>query len=471
MRRARGFILAAFLGGALPVYSSAAGGDINLDLSPQNFKAVKSPWEQYFCRHYVRGNSQGNAIEKTIRDYDGPNVGLPAAYAVVKGYRREELLRNFRNWRRSDARGLDVNAAEIIGNDLTVIYGGTSPKPDGALDIERSHALLDSIYGYDPRLAGRVYIQWGNEINGKHIGLPRVNVNERLGVLESSGKADWPQYNRPEDRQPFVENYFLPAVSVTREVSARLFNDPAAIKIMSPSFANIYNPGFREWMYGVLDFQVDAKKFPGLNARQAWETIDILTVHYPFARPNGADVMQEIWDRYGATGKIGRLWVTEEYGRDSSGPAGLIDRGLRYFSWVAANGLDSSQTRLCWWGIEAEYAGGKPADAAVAMNEWLSGRQLRYRQFNVNGETIDAIHAGDARHPRYLLVFRAAPRPAQYRIGLAGESLPSSGVKATLYGSAAKPAALPVRFAKNGNRLDIDVEMRGDGPLLLFIGE
>lgn len=467
------FLLAALLSGwlALPAYALNTVG-LALDLSPSGFKPVKSAWEQYFCRHYVTARTWGTMPARTVRDYDGPNIGLPADYAVVKGYRREDVLHNFRNWRRKDAQGLDVNADEIVANDLSVIYGAPAPKQDGTLDTERTYALLDSIYGYRPGLANRLYIQWGNEINGKHIGLPQPNIRERLGMLEAFGGVDWSQYNRARDQRPFVENYFLPGVAVMREVSGRLFNDPHALKVMSPSFANIYNPKFRRWMYGILDFPVDAKKFPALGVRQTSETIDILTVHYPFSRPDGAAAMQEIWDRYGATGKIKGLWVTEEYGRDTSGPAGLIDRGLRYFSWLAANGLDANQTRLCWWGIEAEYAGGKPIDAAIAMGDWLSGRPLRYRRFNVNGETIDAIYAEDTLHPRYLLAFHPAPRSAQYHIALGGMNLAAgSGVRATLYSVTAKPAALTPLFSKKANALDIDLDVGGDGPLLVFIGD
>jgi hypothetical protein len=443
---------------------------VALDLSPRSLKQVNSTWEQYFCRNYGTARTAGMMPAKTIRDYDGPNVSLPAGFDVTNGYLRDDVLRNFRNWRRPDARGMDLNAAELVNNGLSAIYIAPAPKPDGMLDAERVRALLDSLYT-QPGLERNVYIQWGNEINGKHIGLPQVNINEMLGLLEASSSVNWSLYNRPEDQQPFVENYFLPAVSLTREVSAQLFGNPRAIRVMSPSFANVYNPQFREWMYGILDYPVDANKFPGLGVQQTWETIDILTVHYPFARPDGAAVMQEIWDRYGATGKIDRLWVTEDYGRDTSGPAGLVDRGMRYFAWLAANRLDAGQTRLCWWGIDQEYPGGRPVEAAVEMGDWLYGRRLRYRQFDVNGEIVDAIYASGGPSPRYLLVFRAAPRAATYRISLTGANFRGGGAKATLYGVATKPAALPAKLATNGSRLDIDVDIYGDGPLLLFIGE
>lgn len=445
--------------------------NVALDLSPRSLKPVKSAWERYFCKHYHTVRSQNGMPVRTTREYDGPNVSLPAGFDVTNGYLREEVLRNFRNWRRPDARGMDLNASELINNGQSAIYLAPAPRPDGMLDAVRVGALLDSLYGSQPGLARNVYIQWGNEINGKHIGLPQVNINEMLGLLEASGKVNWSLYNRPEDQQPFVENYFLPAVSLTREVSARLFGNPRAIRVMSPSFANIYNPYFREWMYGILDYPVDANKFPGLGVQQTWETIDILTVHYPFARPDGAAVMQEIWDRYGATGKIGRLWVTEDYGRDTSGPAGVVDRGLRYFAWLAANDLDADQTRLCWWGIDQEYPGGRPVEAAVEMGDWLYGRRLRYRQFDVNGEIVDAIYASGGPSPRYLLVFRAAPRAATYRLSLTGAKFRGGGARTTRYDLAAKPMALPTRFAATGNRLNVDVDIQGDGPLLFFIGE
>lgn len=470
MRWPCGFVLAVLLGAALPAHAADEIRSV-LDLSPQNFTPVKSKWEAYFGTHYRTLRMGGDAVGRTIRDYDGPNVMLPPDFSVSDGYSRENVLHNFRNWRRPDAQGLDANAAEIIASGLDVIYGATFLKRDGTLDEVRTRALVDSIYGYRKELLDHVYIQWGNEINGKHIGSPPPSVTERLGMLDAQfGGMDWMQNNRPRDQRRFVENYFLPLVSVVREVSAKLFNDPAAIRIMSPSFANIYNPRFRQWMYGILDFPVDAKKFPGLGATQVAETVDILTVHYPFARPDGAAAMQEIWNRYGATGKIGALWVTEDYGSDTSGPAGLIDRALRYFSWLAANRLDANQTRLCWWGIEAEYSGGKPIDAAVAMARWMSGRQLGYRQFKVDGETMDAIYAGDASHPRYLLAFRA--HPAQYHIALSGAALaPNTGVKATLYSVKKKPVVLTPSLAKAGDRLNVDLDVGGDGPLLVFIGD
>jgi hypothetical protein len=470
----RSLLLAAFLCGCMAAPAQALNTvGISLDLSRQSLKPLKSGWEWYFGKNYGSAPAYNKALGMTIREYDGPNVMFPAGFSVANGYSRDNVLHNFRNWRRADAQGLDTNAAEIVAEGMDVIYGATLLKPDGTLDAALSYALLDSIYGYRKELLGRVYIQWGNEINGKHLGLPQANVNELLGVIETvPGKVDWSQYNRPEDQRPFVENYFLPVVSLTREVSAKLFNDPAAIKIMSPSFANIFNPAFRQWMYGILDFPVDATRFPNLGVQQTSGTIDILTVHYPFARPDGTAVMQEIWDRYGATNKIKGLWVTEDYGRDTSGPAGLIDRGMRYFSWVAANGLDANQTRLCWWGIEAEYPGGKPVDAAIAMGDWLSGRPLRYRQFSVNGETIDAIYAEDALHPRYLLVLRAAPRSAHYRIALTGAGIAAGGTaRATLYSVTAKPAALAPLLSKTADTLDIDFDVIGDGPLLLLIGD
>jgi hypothetical protein len=444
---------------------------VAVDLSIEEFKPIKSAWEQYFCKNYGTARNYNKALGRTIRDYDGPNVMLPASFSVTNGYTRENVLHNFRNWRRPDARGLDANAEEIANNDLDVIYGAPISKLDGALNVAQSYALFDSIYGYRPELVDHVYIQWGNEINGKHIGQPQVNVNERLGLLEAGhSNVDWSQYNKPEDQQPFVENYFLPAVSTLHEVSGKLFKNPAAIKVMSPSFANIFNPKFREWMYGILEYPVDAKKFPGLGVRQTWQVIDVLTVHYPFAKPNGAAVMQEIWNRYG--NKIGRLWVTEEYGRDTSGPAGLIDRALSYFSWIAATGLDANQTRLCWWGIEKESSGGKPIDAASAIGDWLLGKKLYYRQLKMNGEVVDAIYAEDVQHPRYMLAFRNGLSGVKYRIELSGMShLVGIKSKATLYNTATKPVILTPLTTKVGDKLDIDLDVNGDGPLLLFIGD
>ncbi len=139
---------------------------------------------------------------------------------------------------------------------------------------------------------------------------------------------------------------------------------------------NPYNRPNLVFLKNVMAREFDGRQAASLQGEPVWKHVDFLTVQYMAGSPGTISTLQSYHDEYLKTGKIKGLWITEDHGTAGRGPVTIVDRGLRYLSWVAKNQLDSEQTRLCWWGETDRDPGGRGVEATRLLGGFLANREL-----------------------------------------------------------------------------------------------
>lgn len=442
-----------------------------IELGVDGLRELPSEWRDYFGIHNVEAGATAELHVGTVRGYDGPNIRLvptePGGLGrrAVPGYRNpfgNDVGLNLADAKSASgsARGLDRNIPEIIQNQLTAIYQ-TSATPAfiarDKFDKGLAYALIRAIHETFPAAADHVMLQWGNEINNKHLGVPDPPERKK-------GKH-WAHVNRPMDAAFYAENYLAPALEALRAASMDLYGAPDRITALSGSFANISNPEFRAWMYSILDHVIAGTNAPTLKGRPVWDPLDIVTVHYPFGAPiktSGAVVLQEIWDRYGANGRIKGLWVTEEHGKKGDGGPTIVGRSMAYLTWVARNGLNSSQTRLSWWLDNSSQRSAH--DAMKLLGERLDDGRLRIAHVTQAGLDAYLVERRAVADGAVSYLVAVAPQPKQrvpplLEFHLSGIEKTAAWEASAIQYSADKTAApANTQLRQVGNDLDLVVE-------------
>jgi len=462
----------------------AAMRDLECAIDPNRMRPLPSPWEAYFGVHNTSAAALAGLGCRTVRGCGGPHLGLPRD---KRGMGRDEPVRKgpftgatirvgLKDMRRHAGpgrRSLDQLIPEIIANKVTAIYIGSdlihpSTEP---FDKDLAYWALRLIHERFPEADRHVLWQWGNEVNGLHFD--PTNIKARI---KKTGESKWKFANTPEKRELYVAGFLAPAIETTRKVSRDVYGQRRRIKIVSGSFANIYNPAYRKWMYEIMDHKISGPQAPTLKGDRVWQHVDLLTVHYPFARGNGAEVMQEIHDKLLKTGKVESIWITEEHGGRGKGPVTIVDRGLQFIDWVAANRLNARQTRLVWWGANHKKAGGRAIEAVEALGRFLAGSRLRVlseRQGNARVYTL----VGQEKQERVSRIMIAIIPDASSALAVRKLilSLPAQSQAATWsaralqFSSTDPPVEWDTPVLREGVRLSVTIGRQITEPFVLFL--
>lgn len=453
---------------------------------PTRMTRLLSSWSEYFGTFYVTYESVDRREFRSVREYGGSNYRFPDAASGYNPATAERpgpfskqpvrvCLDDYRCWDRPDGKGFGALLPDIVKSELDVIQMAPVSGRGTTFDRDLVYWFLRDVYGSQTVADKRVFFQWGNEVNGKHLGTDYAHRDDEA-YAKTQGTTMWKYYNLPEDAEAYVENYFAPAIEATRQASQDVYGDPQRIPMMLGSMANIYNPDFRQWMYSILDRPILGAQAPTLKGQMVIEHVDYLTVHYPFARNNGMQAMQEIWDRYGKPGRIKGLWITEDHGDMGEGPVTIVDRGLRYLAWAAQNQLTAEQTRLCWWGATEAKPGGKAVEAIELVSRFLADGSLRVGIVEQPGADLCIITASsdDRAAPHRVLVgvFPDPENPAG--VDDLAISLPAATgrlpwtVRAVQYSAKEPSVAWTPTSTTIGTRLKVELDGLIAEPLLLL---
>jgi hypothetical protein len=381
---------------------------VRVETVGEKMTTLKSGWNDYFGVHFATAPGPW----KTVRQYDGPEFAqtakgrhtgevksLPGPFAGVPV---DLSLADFRDWKRADARGLNVNLGALIQDDRAGLFIAPWTSPFTKDTQDEVWMLMKQIYGAQVGAEGRVFFQWGDDLNARRLGA--VPSPRARGFTPRGGAQLGRGANGPADVAAYAENYFAPAVEAVRKASDEIYHDPAKIPVLLGSCALASEPANRTWYKSVLDYELTGTNAPSLKGKKVVQLVDFLTVNYPFGKTNDAGALQELWDRYGA--QVKGLWVTEEFGPRGRGATNLLRTASLYLGWVGKNQLDARQTRLLWNLPDEARAPGLPT-LVQSLGQSLAG-PLRMGLTAVAGGQVHCIAAGEKRF--VLVCAPAVPR-------------------------------------------------------------
>ncbi len=389
-----------------------AGNALSVDFLSEKMTALKSGWNDYFGVHFETAPGPW----KMVRQFDGPGFALPSQprhpadlkqlTGPFTGNPADVALSDFRDWKRKDAHGLDENLAQLIRDDRSAIFIPPWTTAFTTATQDEVWALMKIAYGGNVGAEGRLYFQWGDDINGRHLGATAKNT----ATAPRGGGHPTHADNALADAEAYAEKYFAPAVEAVRRASDEIFHDARRIPILSGSCALTGRGEYRSWFTGILDHELTGASAPSLKGQRVIQLVDYLTVNYPFAGTENETPLQELWDRYGA--QIKGLWITEEYGAAGRGPGDLLTDAARFLMWAARNQLDAQHTRLLFNFVPHSHGVGDMLDAFRTIGESFRDGALSVGVEDKDNKRIHRIRCGDG---KMLVVISAIPghRPAR----------------------------------------------------------
>ena len=377
-----------------------------VDFSPEKMTALKSGWNEYLGVHFETAPGPW----KMVRQFDGPGFAPPLRPrhpADLKQFKgpftgnpADCALSDFRDWKRKGARGLDENLAQLVRDDRSAIFIAPWTAAFTPATQDEVWALMKVAYGGNVGAEGRLYFQWGEDINSRQLGAPA----KVPGARPVRGN------NLPASAKNYAENYFAPAVEAVRRASDEIFHDARRIPILSGSCALAGKAEYRAWFTSVLDHELSGASAPSLKGQRVIQLVDYLTVNYPFTNAETDAPLQELWDRYGA--QVKGLWVTEEFGVTGRSLGDLLARAARFLAWAARNQLDAQQARMLFNITHRPQGPNKAFDAYRAIGEAFHDSALSIGTEDKDNKRIHRIRCGDG---KMLVVISTIPgrRPAR----------------------------------------------------------
>ncbi len=442
-----------------------------VDFAAEKMTALKSGWNEYFGVHFETNPGPW----KMVRQPDGPRFGLPPAdrhtgdvqtmTGPFSGGKVQSSLGDFRDWQRKDSHGLDETLAQSIREDRGAIFIAPWAGPFTLAQQDEVWALMRLVYGANVGADGRVFFQWGDDINYHRLGaLENVRTNS---AQPHGGVSVGRNGNLPDDAVAYAERYFAPAVVAVRRASAEIFHDERHIPVLLGSCALAGRAENRAWLAQVLDHEVAGSGSPSLKGQRVSALVDVLTVNYPLVAADGEVALQELWDRYCAReGGIKALWVTEEYGTTTGSAGVMLSRAARFLAWAGKNALTAGQTRLLWNFPAHHRSNDEAAEMARMLGKSFLAEAVRIGTQEVEGGTIARIAVGDG---RMLLVFTPSAERRGKHVAPIGEVVLEVGeaqaakpwlakpLQTTLHRAFSDKAKTTVAIRRDGTRLVLDV--------------
>jgi hypothetical protein len=377
-----------------------------LEVTTDGFVELNGSWNDYFGVHFETARGPW----KMVRQYDGPEFGMPPRDRHTGDVKTldgpfasapvQMALADFRDWKRKDASGLDENLARLTSHERSALFIVPWANPFTLAQQDQVWAMMKLLYGASLNAENRIFFQWGDDINYRHLG--RATNARVLSAAPRGGAKALRDANLPEDAAAYVENYLAPAVEAVRRASQEIYNDPRRIPVVAGSCALSSRPEFRAWLGQMLDHEITGVE--SLKGQRAVQVVDYLAVNYPFADATSDAALQEIWDRFGK--EVKGLWVTEQYGASRRGLNEVIAHSGLFLQWAARNRLTAQQTRLMW-----NFPSRTAQDLLGFMH--TIGEAMGDAPLRICGKDKETycITAGDAR----FLVLRAEATPRKGR--------------------------------------------------------
>lgn len=191
-----------------------------------------------------------------------------------------------------------------------------------------------------------MYFQLGNEVNAYN----RFHMAEDAAAeaLDASTQKILPNGN-PDNARDYVEYYLAPAVEAIRAASQDAYGDPRRVKVVCGSVSGIRSERSQAFLDVLLTTAVKGERAPTLAGKQAWELIDVITIHYAHG---DHEILQPLYDKWVATDRVDGLWITEELGARGAGAFCVAQVAARYLDFWAshADQWSPDAARVTMWG-------------------------------------------------------------------------------------------------------------------------
>ena len=476
------FVLIASLSLIPTLRASAASPATNLtfNISGPTMTPLASPWTAYFGTHYASSPGLAGVSWNTVRSYGGTHVGIydagsPSAPARKGPFTGNEIRVGLDNFHA--ARGGRTAAQlipDLIQHRATAIYLMSNIVSPGLkpFDKDLAYWAVRQIHEKYPEASRWIVWQMGNEVVSGHFD-PKEVWQKGAPQKKAAQKEDnFFGYDLKWKEDFYVNDYLAPAIEAVERASRDLYGDPLQIQIALGSM-NPYNRQNLEFLKNVMGRTFDGKRAPTLKNEPVWKHIDLLTVHYMTGSPRTIETLQQYHDDYLKTGKVKGIWITEDHGRAGRGPVTILDRGLRFLSWVAHNHLTAEQARLCWWGEGEREPGGMGREATELLGRFLRDRPLFFARQQLAAADVyvlsDAIGDGVERVLTAIVPHRDGILP----VGGLRLELPAGGVQKpwtaeVIQYSAARPAErLASKPVRESSTLTIRLDRSVQEPLLV----
>lgn len=224
--------------------------------------------------------------------------------------------------------------------------------------------------------------QLGNEING--VG----HFNIRMVHQElTQGPARWREFNRHEQLDAYVELHFAPTAEAILRAAHEVYGDESPVKIVLGSVANFRNPASREWLAKLLETEIKGARAPTLKGKRVWEVADIMSFHYlvtaaPLQWP---EVLDELHERWIASGRIEAMWATEEHGAKGRGAVTTTRTALRWLWWWGEQPWEKGRGRVFMWGDDRSKPGAPGRLGSQILYAFFGERPIR----NAEGISVE----------------------------------------------------------------------------------
>ncbi len=283
--------------------------------------------------------------------------------------------------------------------------------------------LLYALYSYcnTGELADRrteIFWEIGNE----------PNSSQRFSLRDISGGEH--VLGSPEHARDYVEYYLAPSVEALRAAAKNAYGDPGRVKVLMGSASGILRPVNQDFLEVLLNTTIKGEHAPTLAGKKAWEVIEALVIHYSVGDRH---VLQTLYDKWIATGKIREFWSTEELGTRGRGDYAVALVAMRYLDFMTENDWGTPpRGRVIFWGDERAHWDG------VTQGIWAEEKLGRFlRDWPLSNAKRDvfvdnsghvewyAVQAdGNDGEKRFAVLVKSMQTPAG---GLASIAIPSGG--------------------------------------------
>lgn len=328
--------------------------------SPPAPASTQPEWMRYFGAHYTLTPDNTGT-----RDWAGGGLrnpgGIRTSYEIAAddsgGYTDTALL-EFTNMALPviDELLADDSYAVLkvggVASDITALFLDSMDSAAGRDTFRLAlHNRIEAIRAlpHADDWEQKVYFQFGNEIQNPEVFYGFV--------------CNWATNNVTNDCDletqflpAYVERYLAPGVAYLEEKSQALFGRPDAIRMVLGSVVNLSN---REtFINTLLNYQVQGDYAPSMAGKYVYQLVDTVSIHYSVGDPDWRTSLDDFRNTYVPggvpTGRVHRIWATEEVGANSAeqgyGMAAALRGIARYLDWWQANNISPDDGHMFVWG-------------------------------------------------------------------------------------------------------------------------
>jgi len=110
----------------------------------------------------------------------------------------------------------------------------------------------------------------------------------------------------------------------------------------------------------MLNYQVQGEHAPSMAGKYVYQLVDTVSIHYSVGDPDWRTSLDDFRNTYVPggvpTGRVHRIWATEEVGANSAqqgyGMAAALRGIARYLDWWQANNISPDDGHMFVWGAE-----------------------------------------------------------------------------------------------------------------------